>query len=68
LLADLAARHVKAPITGFDFRGQSPAFDGVRLHVCGEATETGASLWTEQGGVKNMVATVTCAGPDQTQN
>jgi 3-methylfumaryl-CoA hydratase len=61
LLADLAARHVSAPITGFDFRGQSPAFDGARLHICGEATDTGASLWTEQGGVKNMVATVTCA-------
>jgi 3-methylfumaryl-CoA hydratase len=61
LLAALAARHVSAPITGFDFRGQSPAFDGVALHMCGEASDTGASLWTEQGGVKNMVATVTCA-------
>jgi 3-methylfumaryl-CoA hydratase len=59
LLADLAARNLKAPITGFDFRGQSPAFDGIPLHVCGEATETGASVWTEQGGTKNMVATVT---------
>jgi len=60
LLADLAARHLAAPIGGFDFRGQTPAFDGVTLHVCGESTETGASVWTEQGGRKNMVATITC--------
>ncbi|HTH27839.1 MAG TPA: MaoC family dehydratase N-terminal domain-containing protein [Sphingobium sp.] len=60
LLAGLAARHLDKPITGFDFRGQVPAFDGVMLNVCGEPTETGASVWTEQSGGKNMVATVTC--------
>jgi 3-methylfumaryl-CoA hydratase len=60
LLADLAAQNLKAPITGFDFRGLSPAFDGTVLHVCGAETETGASVWTEQGGVKNMTATITC--------
>lgn len=59
LLADLAAQNVKGPITGFDFRGMSPAFDGTTLHVCGEPSETGASVWTEQGGVKNMTATIT---------
>ncbi len=61
LLIDLAARHVGRPIAGFDFRGQSPAFDGTMLHVCGEATEGGASVWTEQSGTRNMVATVHCA-------
>jgi 3-methylfumaryl-CoA hydratase len=60
LLIDLAAKSVTSPISGFDFRGQAPAFDGTPLHVCGEPTETGANVWTEQGGTKNMVATVTC--------
>jgi 3-methylfumaryl-CoA hydratase len=60
LLVDLAVRNLAQPVTGFDFRGQSPAFDGTRLHVCGAPTEAGASLWTEQAGTKNMVATVTC--------
>lgn len=60
LLADLAVQNLKAPITGFDFRGMSPAFDGTLLHVCGEATEAGASLWTEQAGAKSMTATITC--------
>ena len=60
LLADLAVRNLTAPITGFDFRGMSPAFDGTKLHVCGEPTEAGASVWTEQGGTKNMTAVITC--------
>jgi 3-methylfumaryl-CoA hydratase len=60
LLADLGARHLKAPVAGFDFRGQQPAFDGTLLHVCGEPAEAGASLWTEQAGKKSMVATITC--------
>lgn len=60
LLADLAARNLGRPLTTFDFRGQVPAFDGPALHVCGNPAEGGgASLWTEQRGVKNMVATVT---------
>lgn len=58
LLVLLAARHLDAPVTGFDFRGQQPAFDGVPLHVCGQATEDGAEVWTQQGAGKNMVATV----------
>lgn len=57
LLADLAVRELGRPLARFDFRGQAPAFGPRTLHVCGEATETGASLWTEQGGGKNMVAT-----------
>jgi 3-methylfumaryl-CoA hydratase len=58
LLIDLAARHLAAPITGFSFRGQQPAFDGVPLHVCGHAVDGGAQLWTQQGDAPNMVATV----------
>lgn len=61
LLASLAARNLVRPIASFDFRGMAPAFDGAELHICGEATHAGASLWTEQSGCKNMVATVTCA-------
>jgi 3-methylfumaryl-CoA hydratase len=60
LLAELGARNIDTPITGFDFRGQSPAFDSVMLHVCGERTDTGAELWTQQGATKNMVATIHC--------
>jgi 3-methylfumaryl-CoA hydratase len=59
LLADLAAK--QGPIASFEFRGQTPAFDGTILDVCGEPTDAGASLWTEQGGRKNMTATVTFA-------
>lgn len=61
LLIDLAARNLSAPITGFDFRGQQPAFDGAPLHVCGEPNENGAEVWTQQGEAKNMVATVRTA-------
>jgi 3-methylfumaryl-CoA hydratase len=58
LLMALAARNLSPPITGFDFRGQQPAFDSVPLYVCGEPAAGGASLWTEQGGAKNMIATI----------
>lgn len=58
LLISLAARNLSAPITGFDFRGQQPAFDGALLHVCGQPAPDGAELWTQQGSAKNMVATV----------
>ncbi|MFT4025222.1 MAG: MaoC family dehydratase N-terminal domain-containing protein [Novosphingobium sp.] len=61
LLIDLANRHAGKPVTGFDFRGQVPAFAGTTLNVCGEPTAEGASVWTEQSGGKNMVATVRCA-------
>lgn len=59
LLAGLAARNLGAPLQAFDFRGQSPAFDSLPLHVCGDPADGGASLWTEQGGQKRMVATAT---------
>jgi 3-methylfumaryl-CoA hydratase len=61
LLAELAARHLDAPVASFEYRGQAPAFEGTRLDVCGEPAERGARLWTEQAGVKNMVATVSSA-------
>jgi 3-methylfumaryl-CoA hydratase len=60
LMADLAARHLDRPITGFEFRGAQPAFEGTLLHICGEPTDTGANLWTEQGGGRNMAATISC--------
>ena len=60
LLADLAVRNLDKSLATFDFRGMSPAFDGATLHVCGEPTDTGATLWTQQGAGKNMSATVTC--------
>jgi 3-methylfumaryl-CoA hydratase len=64
ILADLAVRNLAGPVTGFDFRGQAPAFAGTTLHVCGEPGPESegsgtASVWTQQGGAKNMVATVT---------
>ena len=59
LLADLAVKRLGGGIATFDFRGMSPAFDGTTLHVCGDVTEAGASLWTQQGATKNMTATVT---------
>jgi 3-methylfumaryl-CoA hydratase len=58
LLMRLATRNLDAPVTGFDFRGQQPAFDGAMLHVCGEQNEGGAEIWTQQGEARNMVATV----------
>ncbi|MBV1916663.1 MAG: hypothetical protein KUG65_01165, partial [Sphingomonadaceae bacterium] len=58
LLIDLAARNMDGPISKFSFRGQQPAFAGAPLFVCGQAGEDGASVWTEQDGNKNMVATV----------
>jgi 3-methylfumaryl-CoA hydratase len=61
LLADLGVRNLSRPVTSFDFRGQSPAFAGTTLNVCGEPTDAGASIWTEQGGRKCMVANVGCA-------
>lgn len=59
LLIRLAAAHLDAPITGFQFRGQQPAFDGLPLHVCGEPIGQGAELWTQQGEGRNMLASVT---------
>ncbi len=59
LLAGLAQEMLRGALTSFDFRGQAPAFDGAPLHVCGEVVEGGASVWTQQGGDRNMVASAT---------
>ena len=59
LLIDLAARRLDKPIAKFSFRGQQPAFAGAPLFVCGEMSDDGASVWTEQDGKKNMTASVT---------
>lgn len=56
LLASLAVRKLGAPLTHFEFRGRSPAFDSSPLLVCSEKSDESLSLWTEQGGTKNMVA------------
>ena len=61
LMASLASRKLAAPLTRFDFRGNAPAFDGITLHVCGDAIDGGAQLWTQQGAGRNMVATASCA-------
>lgn len=61
LLADLAVRRLGKPLSAFDFRGNAPAFDGLTLHVCGDPAEQGASLWTQQGPGKCMVANARAA-------
>lgn len=58
LLADLAQRGGRSLRT-FRFRGQSPAFDSVPLHLCGDFTEACAEVWTQQGATKCMVASAT---------
>jgi 3-methylfumaryl-CoA hydratase len=61
LLLGLAANRLERPITAFEFRGQGPAYNGLTLRVCGEPTDEGAKLWTEQGGRQSMVANATCS-------
>jgi 3-methylfumaryl-CoA hydratase len=58
LLIRMAMRKLDQPITGFDFRGEAPAYEGAPLHLCGEPTADGATVWTQQGDAKNMVASV----------
>lgn len=62
LLIDLARRNLQAPITGFEFRGLAPAFDGAPLGVCGEPADGGATLWAEQGGRRTFAASASCGG------
>lgn len=62
MLIALAAQKLDQPIAGFEFRGQQPAFDGLPLHICGQPVDGGAELWTQQGDVRNMVATVRVEG------
>jgi 3-methylfumaryl-CoA hydratase len=58
-LVAMAQRELGGVLATFDFRGQSPAFAGTTLHVCGQKTGEGISVWTEQGGAKCMTATAT---------
>ncbi len=60
LLMDLAQQHLWESITTFEFRGEAPAFDGMTLHLCGEAIQGGARLWTQQGDRVAMSARVNC--------
>jgi 3-methylfumaryl-CoA hydratase len=60
LLATFAARRLNAPVTGFEFRSEGPAFAGAKLHIRGEPDGTGARVWTAQGGSRCMIATATC--------
>lgn len=57
LLADLAQRALGRELKSFAFRGRSPAFDGIALHVCANPEGGGASLWTQQAGAPCMTAT-----------
>jgi 3-methylfumaryl-CoA hydratase len=58
-LAAMAQRELGEPLKTFEFRGNAPAFAGTTLHVCGEASDNGVSVWTEQGGAKCMTASGT---------
>ena len=60
LLARMASRNLAGPLTAFEYRGRSPAFEGVMLHVCGIPADDSATLWTQQGGEKKMVSTARC--------
>ena len=58
-LAAMAQRELGGTLSTFSYRGQSPAFAGHTLHICGDRTDEGLQLWTQQGGGKCMVATAT---------
>lgn len=57
LLAELAQRKLGRDPEQFSYRGLSPAFDGITLHVCGEQDDDGVKLWTQQRATTNMSAT-----------
>jgi 3-methylfumaryl-CoA hydratase len=61
LLAALGARNLPGPATTFEFRGLSPAFDGLPLHICGDPDGDGVKLRTVQGANTCMTATISCA-------
>jgi 3-methylfumaryl-CoA hydratase len=60
ILAAHAAKHLGKPLRTFAFRGKSPAFANLPLHVCGDPAEDGATLYTAQGGSERTTATATC--------
>ncbi len=59
ILAAQAAKNLGKPLKTFDFRGRSPAFAGIALHVTGEPAEGGATLATVQGGSERTTASAT---------
>ena len=61
LLLDFATRHLPGHVTGFSFRGLSPALHTAGLDLSGTRHETGASVWTHQSGHRCMTAEVTCS-------
>lgn len=56
-LVAMAERELGRLLSTFSFRGMSPAFAGTTLHVCGEPTDDGVKVWTEQAGSICMTAT-----------
>jgi 3-methylfumaryl-CoA hydratase len=58
LLAQQAQRNLGRPLKRFDFRGQSPAFEGVPLTLNGNPDGNGAKLWAAQRAI-TMTATAT---------
>lgn len=61
MLARAAAVRLGRPIAQFDFRGSSPAFADIPLHVCGDPDGDGGAFWTQQGPARAMVAQVATA-------
>lgn len=59
LLAALIEDHAAAPLRTFVFRGESPAFDAIPLHICVAPADPGFTAWTQQGETRNMVANAT---------
>ena len=59
LLAALIEDHAAAPLKSFEFRGASPAFDGIPMHICAVPSDTGFTAWTQQGEARNMIANAT---------
>ena len=56
LLAALIEDQAAAPLKSFEFRGESPAFDAIPLHICVARADAGFTAWTQQGEARNMVA------------
>ncbi len=61
LLLDFAASHLPGPVTGFSFRGLSPALHTSALDLSGTRKATGASVWTHQNGHRCLAAEVVIA-------
>ena len=58
LLLDFATCRLPGPVTGFSFRGLSPALHTAGLDLSGMRHAEGASVWTHQSGHRCMTADV----------